>query len=131
MSGGALGYLFRKVEDAASEIRAAGGRESMRRFADHLILVANALHDVEWELSNDYGEGDADNAIRAAIGPETVRKVIEQHGMNVTPHNPADGILPVYSVFDDDNPHMTEEELSATEAEESIFDPEHPSNTGL
>lgn len=131
MSGGSLGYLYRKVEDAATEIRSSGGREATIRFANHLDLVAKALHDIEWELSNDYSEGDADAAIRAVIGPESLRNVIARHGLDITPHDPLDGLMPIYSVFDEDDCNMTEEEIAATEAEESTFDPEHPANTGL
>jgi hypothetical protein len=45
-------------------------RELYRRFAAHLDLVAKALRAIEWTHSGDTGDGDEDEAIRAALGGE-------------------------------------------------------------
>lgn len=66
MSGGSLDYVYLKVQEAAERI---GGSPLHDAFREHLLLVAEALHDVEWVLSGDYGEGDDDAAIRAVIHP--------------------------------------------------------------
>lgn len=38
-------------------------------FANHLKLVATALHDLTWVFSGDIGPGDEEEAIRAVITP--------------------------------------------------------------
>jgi len=63
MSGGSMGYLYSKVEDADFE-----ANTPLRiLFKKHLNLVAAALHDIEWVDSSDYGEGDEEEAIIAAM----------------------------------------------------------------
>lgn len=81
MSGGSLNYISSRVEDAANEIRSRlfyiGNCERRARytaFAQHVELVAKALHDVEWVLSCDYGEEGADDAIAAVI--DTKKRLI-------------------------------------------------------
>jgi hypothetical protein len=70
MSGGSLGYLYTRVEDAAEEVRGRARTALQRAFAEHLHKVAKALHDVEWLYSGDYGEGDEVAALEAVITPE-------------------------------------------------------------
>jgi hypothetical protein len=75
MSGGSLDYVYFKVEEAAAEI---GKRTSVSdvyhknplyaAFVEHLLVVSLALREVEYVLSGDNGEGDADVAIRLALG---------------------------------------------------------------
>lgn len=69
MSGGSLGHLYITVRDAAADIRSRRRSPLYQAFADHLDLVATALHDVEWVLSCDYAEGDADEIMRKALTP--------------------------------------------------------------
>jgi len=93
MSGGSLDYVYSKVEDAARAVR--GLSPLHRAFAEHLMLVAKALHDCEWVISCDYGTGDDEAAIRKVIAPgadakaaadtlreeiERARKVLDQMG---------------------------------------------------
>ncbi len=63
MSGGSMDYLYSKIEWAEfptdTPERAA--------FAEHLKLVAKALHDIEWVDSCDYGPGDENAAILACL----------------------------------------------------------------
>lgn len=64
MSGGSMDYLY-------SRVRYADFRRDtpLRRvFAEHLDQVADALHDIEWVDSSDYGPGDEDAAIRRCLG---------------------------------------------------------------
>lgn len=69
MSGGSMDYVYARVSEAADNIRERGDSTTLHKaFAEHLYLVAKALHDLEWEQSGDYGEGDADEAIRRAMG---------------------------------------------------------------
>lgn len=72
MSGGSLNYLYSRVEDAADTIRSLSGDRLFLAFADHLVKVSKALHDVEWVLSGDYSVDGADVAIRAVIGPAEI-----------------------------------------------------------
>lgn len=69
MSGGSMDYVYIRVREAADNIREREDSTTLHKaFAGHLDLVAEALHDLEWEQSGDYGEGDADKAIRSAMG---------------------------------------------------------------
>jgi hypothetical protein len=43
-----------------------------KAFGKHLILVAKALHDIEWVDSCDYGEGDEVKAIMKVVNPKDV-----------------------------------------------------------
>lgn len=82
MSGGSLEYVYGKVEEAADLIASRSGKPLHRAFANHLRLVSEALHDLEWVYSGDYSEGDEDSAIRAVISPtaevETARNSLVQ-----------------------------------------------------
>ena len=68
MSGGSLNYVYSQVEYAASEIAIRATCLEHKAFAKHLLLVAKALHDVEWVLSGDFGLGDEKAAIQAVLG---------------------------------------------------------------
>lgn len=72
MSGGALDYVYIRVEDAGTEILRSSKDPLHVAFAKHLMKVAKALHDVEWVLSGDSSEGDEVNAIRSVLIPEDV-----------------------------------------------------------
>jgi hypothetical protein len=68
MSGGSLNYLYTTVEEAAMTIRQRSRQDPwFLAFADHLNLVAKALHDVEWALSFDYSTAQAYPAIQACV----------------------------------------------------------------
>ena len=84
MSGGALDYVYSKVEDAAEEIHTYSMTQKkplFEAFSSHLVLVAEALQHCEWVMSNDYGEDGADDAIEKALGDAKARElesVVEQ-----------------------------------------------------
>ena len=64
MSGGSMNYLYSKVLHQSEFALDTPEREA---FAAHLKLVAQALHDIEWVDSGDYGPGDENAAIRACL----------------------------------------------------------------
>ncbi len=82
MSGGSLDYVYFKVESAAHDI----AREpftnkipELKAFKDHLIKVAEVLHDVEWFLSGDYTEETMLKSIKELLSDEQVlRSVVEE-----------------------------------------------------
>lgn len=70
MSGGSLDYVYSRVSEAAVTIRGWQGSTPLHlAFANHLDLVATALHDLEWVFSDDKKEGDEIPALRALIPP--------------------------------------------------------------
>ena len=76
MSGGSMNYLYSKLEYEADFEADTPEREA---FAEHLKLVAKALHDIEWVDSCDYGAGDENEAIRACLaGGEKLRAAAEE-----------------------------------------------------
>lgn len=72
MSGGALDYLYSRVEDAALTIMSRSKTKEQLAFARHLMFVAEALHDVEWAMSGDMDDGDDTTAIMKVITPDAV-----------------------------------------------------------
>jgi len=66
MSGSSLDYVCYKLEEATGTIRMSE-LPIYQAFADHLDKVAKALHDVEWVISGDNGEGTEYKAIRSVI----------------------------------------------------------------
>lgn len=69
MSGGSLDYVYSKIEDVAESVRVrADGNPLYLAFADHLKLVAVALHDIEWVTSGDSSQGDDTEAIERVLG---------------------------------------------------------------
>ena len=68
MSGGRLNYAYDKISQAAEDLRFQAGTPLQRAMVRHLDLVSKAMHDIEWVLSGDYGEGDDEAAIRAVLG---------------------------------------------------------------
>ena len=72
MSGGSLDYAYEKVNNAVDAIRRHAETPLHYAFAKHLEKVSAALHDLEWTLSGDYGEGREIPAIEACISPTAV-----------------------------------------------------------
>ncbi len=66
MSGGSMGYLYSKVDDAEFRL----DTPLRRAFKEHLKLVSVALRAIEW---NDSGDGDSseDDAIKACLPDDT------------------------------------------------------------
>jgi hypothetical protein len=66
MSGGALEYVYLKIDDAACCIPI----DTIERiaFRDHLVLVAKALKAVEWNMSGDGADNESE-LIRNCLAP--------------------------------------------------------------
>ena len=76
MSGGSYEYLCFKITDMAD--RLVGDPDPIRSaFGQHLRLVADAAHDVEWVDSCDMGKGDEHAAILAVLGTNGPTLVLE------------------------------------------------------
>ena len=75
MSGGSLEYLCYKIEHAIDEIHDFhynDGRKLFqsklnKQFLTHLRKIADALHDIEWVMDCDMGEGDEIAAIKKVL----------------------------------------------------------------
>jgi len=74
MSGGSLDYAQYKVDDIAEAVARRAETPLHRAFAAHLLLVGQALHDLEWVWSGDKSCGDEVAAIQAVIGPNAELK---------------------------------------------------------
>ena len=69
MSGGSLNYAYHKVEEAADSIRARSNTPLHRAFAQHLLLVAYAMRDIEWVFSGDRAPGEEAETIKLCLAP--------------------------------------------------------------
>lgn len=69
MSGGAYEYASYKLETLAESIRDQHTDPLRRAFADHIRLIAKAMHDIEWADSGDTGPDSWQEATRAVIAP--------------------------------------------------------------
>ena len=65
MRGGSYDYVYQKIED----ITLWNTRNNKKRllFQKLLKLVSEAMHDLEWVDSCDYGEGDENKALDAVF----------------------------------------------------------------
>jgi hypothetical protein len=79
MSGGSYDYIFGKIADTAGQIVKRKDTPLRRAFAEHLKLVAEAMHAVEWVDSCNWCPGDEDEAIRKCLaeGAEYARKALQ------------------------------------------------------
>jgi hypothetical protein len=76
MSGGSLDYVYFKVEEASERI-GCSENPLHRAFADHLVIVSEALKAVEWNYSGDTGEEPANLAIRKVLGDSAEAKALD------------------------------------------------------
>ena len=63
MSGGSYDYICYRIEDFGYNINNASKDPKRAAFAQLVLLIADAAHDIEWVDSGDYGEGDEHKAI--------------------------------------------------------------------
>ena len=75
MSGGFYDYAYARVEDFASHPSLAKTAER-RAFAALLSDVAEAMHDIEWVDSEDYGSGAENAAIERCLNKEIILEQI-------------------------------------------------------
>jgi hypothetical protein len=64
MSGGSMNYLYSKIENDANFECNTPQRAAFRK---HLVLVVQALKDIEWVDSGDCASGDENEAIMKCI----------------------------------------------------------------
>jgi hypothetical protein len=67
MSGGSIDYAYRKIGAIVNDIHETIREyphytKRLLEYANALAIIAKALHDTEWVLSEDYGRGDDDKA---------------------------------------------------------------------
>lgn len=77
MSGGSYDYAYCKVEDFASKLSAKGQSPLRRAFAKHLLLVAEAMHDIEWVDSGDFSPGSDVEPIQKCLRESATSMEIE------------------------------------------------------
>ncbi len=82
MSGGSFQYLYSKIEDAAQTL-SADQNPTRKAFGKHLYLIAEAMHDIEWVDSCDYGPGDEMNAIMKCIDKQDILLCLIEDGKNI------------------------------------------------
>lgn len=82
MSGGFYEYADYKLRSFINEFAAEANTPLRKAFLAHLTDVAEAIHDIEWVDSGDYGPGDEDEAIKKVLGPHwkeiTLEVVLKQ-----------------------------------------------------
>jgi len=66
MSGGSWGYFYNDLDDVADRLRFSDEPER-RPLGDLLKLAVEALHDIEWVDSGDYGAGNEVPAIESVF----------------------------------------------------------------
>lgn len=71
MSGGSLDYAYSKVNYIADEVERQATTALQKAFVKHLRDVGEALHDLEWVGSGDYGVGDEVEVLRKVVSKET------------------------------------------------------------
>lgn len=84
MSGGSLNYFYQEVSDAAALIREKntnyqGNDPVINAFADHLVKVSEALHDVEWVFSGDYSVDQCHESISKCLSSDHTQDMIKRH----------------------------------------------------
>lgn len=70
MSGGSLDYAYSKVNYIADEVERQAKTSLQKAFVKHLRDVSEALHDLEWVWSGDYGEGDEVKALKKVVNKQ-------------------------------------------------------------
>jgi len=81
MSGGTYNYASFKLQEFTDALSVATKDPRRVAFRELLILVTEAMHDIEWVDSGDYSEGDEYEAIDKVMGflkadPNTISKAV-------------------------------------------------------
>jgi hypothetical protein len=79
MSGGSYNYIYTQIQELAGELRNQATDPRRAAFAKLLDLVGEAMGDIEWVDSSDYGPGDDHKSIDAVFAfltadPEIIKK---------------------------------------------------------
>jgi hypothetical protein len=76
VSGGSWDYVYNKFDETAA--RLLNSKDPLRRALGlRISYIANAMHDIEWVDSGDYGEGKEIEAIRKALGKNARSEVLK------------------------------------------------------
>lgn len=67
MSGGSYNYAFLEVDEFEGQLTKLKEYPQREVFGELLVLVAKAMHDIEWVDSGDYAPGDDIEAIDAVF----------------------------------------------------------------
>lgn len=70
MSGGSLDYVCYRLDDAIDTIERRATTTLQKAFAQHLKDVVQALHDLEWVFSGDYGDGDEVESLKKVVNKQ-------------------------------------------------------------
>lgn len=70
MSGGSYGYAYSRVANFADDLVLSTNLR--KAFHLHLYAIADAMHDIEWVDSGDYGPGTEDSNILKCISEDSV-----------------------------------------------------------
>lgn len=71
MSGGSWEYLGFRIMEAANRLLDEKCK-TRKAFGKHMLLIAEAIHDIEWVDSGDKGRGDDIDSIMKCITPQEV-----------------------------------------------------------
>ncbi len=82
MSGGSWDYLCYKIADAANQL-CADKNPHRKAFGEHMSLIAEAMHDIEWVDSCDKSPGDEIPAIMKCIESSDVMKAIIEDAKSI------------------------------------------------
>ena len=77
MSGGSMDYLCYKVENVATDLIESKSIERVA-FGQHLLLVSEALHDIEWADSGDTAAGSEICAIKKVVLREDLLNIARE-----------------------------------------------------
>ena len=78
MSGSSLNYFYSRLDGFLDEYRGEFHTPLRKALYAKLKLAVQALHDMEWVDSGDYGPGDDVEAIKAFVEPEFVLETVKQ-----------------------------------------------------
>ena len=77
MSGGHYNYLYRDI-DAFADAMLQDADPIRRAFGQHLVMVSQAMHDIEFVDSGDYAPGQEHKAIQKALGDKWREKTLDE-----------------------------------------------------
>jgi len=77
MSGGSWNYIYERMNEASAALRDCKC-PYRKALGKQLAKIALAMHDIEWVDSDDYGEGDDQAAIEAALGSDCEKMALAE-----------------------------------------------------
>lgn len=88
MSGGSYDYFCYKLDEFIEEFKQNLNNDPLRiAFLEHLTHVREAMHDIEWVDSGDYGKEGDHAAIKRCLTPKaldaTIREALGELGQKL------------------------------------------------